>query len=165
MARDEAARTAFVIVGDAADDFFPEHAAACVALARELGIDDKVRFAGFQEDARPYISDFDVALDVGSTVESTSSSILESMAMGKPVISFDAGSARELVESGVTGTLVSGSPRDLDELAAQMLRYHRHPELRHRQGAAARSHAVRSFDARLRARLIQAEILDVVGEP
>jgi glycosyltransferase involved in cell wall biosynthesis len=164
MASDEAARAAFVVVGDAADDFFPEHVAACLALARELGIDDKVRFAGFQEDARPYIADFDVALDVGSPVEGTSSSILESMAMGKPVISFDADAARELVEPGLTGTLVSGSPRDLDELAAQMLRYHRHPELRLRQGAAARSHAVRSFDARLRARLIQAEILDVVGE-
>jgi glycosyltransferase involved in cell wall biosynthesis len=162
MTRDEAARAAFVVVGDAADDFFPEHASACVALSRALGIDDKVRFAGFQEDVRPYVADFDVAIDMAC--DDDASSILEAMAMGKPVISFDAGSRGELVEPGLTGTLVPNSPRDLDELAAQMLRYQRHPELRHRQGAAARAHAVRSFDARLRARLIQGEILDVVGE-
>jgi len=162
MTRDEAARAAFVVVGDAADDFFPEHASACVALARALGIDDKVRFAGFREDARPYLADFDVAIDMGCDADA--SPILESMAMGKPVILFDGESARELVEPGLTGTLVSDAPRDLDQLAAQILRYHRHPELRHRQGAAARLHVARSFDARLRARRIQGEILDVVGE-
>ena len=162
MTRDEALRAAFVIVGDAADDFFPELAAECMSLARTLDIDDKVRFAGFQEDVRPYLADFDVAIDTSAGNEVPSSSMIESMAMGKPVIAFDAGVARELVEPGLTGTLVS--PGDIDQLAAQMLRYQRHPELCHRQGAAARAHAVRSFDARLRARIVQGEILDAVGE-
>src|SRR5207302_2142304 len=98
MTRDEAARAAFAIVGDAADDFFPELAADCMARARTLGIDDKVRFAGFQEDVRPYVADFDVAID--ASAGAPPSSLVESMAMGKPIISFDDGAAREFVEPG-----------------------------------------------------------------
>src|SRR5262249_48809202 len=152
----------FVVVGEVADAFFRQHEAAFVALSRALGIDDRVHFAGFQEDARPYLADFDVEIDMGCDADACS--ILEAMAMGKPVISFEGGAARELVEPGLTGTLLSDEPRELEQLAVQVLRYHRHPELRHRQGGAARSHVARSFDARLRARLIQGEILDTAGE-
>jgi glycosyltransferase involved in cell wall biosynthesis len=84
------------------------------------------------------------------------------MAMGKPVIGFDVGAIGEVVDDGVTGTLVPSSPPDVGELAAQMLRYQRHPELRARHGAAGRARAARAFDARGHARAIQNEILAAV---
>jgi glycosyltransferase involved in cell wall biosynthesis len=164
MTADEAARARFVVIGDTPEDFFPDHLAECRELARSSGIADKVHFLGFQADVRPYVADFDVAVVPSIYPDPLPRSVIESMAMGKPVIGFDVGGVSEMIDDGVTGTLVPSSPPDVGELAAQMLRYQRHPELRTRQGAAARAHVERSFDARGHARAIQDEIVGVVEE-
>ena len=164
MTAEEARRARFVIVGDTPQDFFPDHLAECRALANTLGLDDHVHFLGFQEDVRPYVGEFDVAVVPSIYADPLPRSVIESMAMGKPVIAFDVGGVSEMIEHGVTGTLVRSSPPDVDELAAQIVRYHRHPEQRARQGRAARSAVARSFDARVHARAIQAEILGITGD-
>jgi glycosyltransferase involved in cell wall biosynthesis len=163
MTADEASRARFVVVGDTPEDFFPDHAAQCRELARAMDIGDKVLFLGFREDVRPYLVDFDVAVVPSVYADPLPRSVIESMAMGKPVIGFDVGGVGEMIQDGVNGTLVRSSPPDVNGLASQFVRYLRQPELRARQGSSARHRIARDFDARVHARAIQDEILRAAG--
>jgi glycosyltransferase involved in cell wall biosynthesis len=70
--------------------------------------------------------------------------LLESMAMGVPVVATDVSGIPELVESGQTGLLVP--PGQPDRLAEAMLRMLTDPELRARVIPAAAERVARDFD-------------------
>jgi glycosyltransferase involved in cell wall biosynthesis len=158
LARGERARCHFVIVGDTPQDFRPDHVEECRALARRLGIGAHVTFTGFRADVRPYLAGFDVAVVPSVYADPLPRAVIESMAAGKPVIAFDVGGVREML-TPAEGTLLAGSPPDVPGLARAFVRYARDPELRARQGQAARERAVRAFDARAHAARIEREIL------
>jgi glycosyltransferase involved in cell wall biosynthesis len=90
--------------------------------------------------------------------------VLESMAMGKPVIAFDVGGIAEMLGPG-EGTLLPGKPADVTAMAMAFVRYFRDPALRARQGRAAAQRAVRDFSARTHAARIEAEILAAARRP
>lgn len=96
-------------------------------LAGELGIDSEVFFLGNQTEVSSYIDAFDVACLSSSEMEGCSNSILEAMALGKPVIATDTGGNRELVQDGMNGIIVpTKSPAQLAEAILTCLRQ---PEL------------------------------------
>jgi glycosyltransferase involved in cell wall biosynthesis len=170
LGAEDARRVAFVVVGDTPEDFRVDHVRECRALAAELGIADRVHLLGFRADVRPLIADFDVAVVPSVYADPLPRSVIESMALGKPVVAFDVGGVGEMLGSDA-GTLVGFERRDaqaaegasdasIERLAAALVRYVRDPALRRRQGSAARERAVRDFDARNHARLIEREILD-----
>ena len=100
-------QTRFAIVGDG------ELRVSLEQMARELNLDSSVKFFGRQSDVGSYISAFDVAC-LCSLSEGCSNSILEAMALGKPVVVTDAGGDKELVSPRETGLLVpTRSPRAL----------------------------------------------------
>ncbi|WPO99572.1 glycosyltransferase [Pseudomonas sp. HR96] len=68
-----------------------------IELARELGIEDKVRLLGQVADARRYFAAFDV-FALSSDHEPFGMVLLEAMAAGVPVIATAAGGAREVVD-------------------------------------------------------------------
>jgi len=72
--------------------------------------------------------------------------LLESMAMGVPVVATDISAIPELVENGVSGLLVP--PHQPDRLAEAMERMLTDRELRHRIIPAARQTVVKGFDNR-----------------
>ena len=72
----------------------------------ELGIEDRVHLLGHRNDVWQFVPHFDL-LWCTSAYEGQSNSILEAMACGVPVIASDIPGNRELVESGVTGTLIT----------------------------------------------------------
>jgi len=72
--------------------------------------------------------------------------LLESMAMGVPVVATDISAIPELVENGVTGLLVP--PRQPDRLAEAMERMLTDRELRNRIIPAARQTVEKNFDNR-----------------
>jgi glycosyltransferase involved in cell wall biosynthesis len=169
----ERGNVAFVVVGDTPEDFRPDHVAECRALAAELGMGGVFHMLGFREDVRPLVADFDVAVVPSVYADPLPRAVLESMALGKPVVAFDVGGVGEMLESG-TGELVpfeaapgeagdrareGASDAAVQRLAAAMLRYARDRALCARQGIAARAKAMRDFDARAHAGRIQAEIL------
>ncbi len=84
------------IVGPEDED--REYAAECRSLARNLGLQDKVKFLGFQkvEDIFQKIG----LLVLTSISESLPLVILEGFASGVPAIATDVGSCRELIEGG-----------------------------------------------------------------
>jgi glycosyltransferase involved in cell wall biosynthesis len=78
-----------------------------------------VVFAGDQRDVRPFLA----AMDVGvlcSDFETFSLAVLETLAMGVPLVGSDVGSIRQVVEPGRNGFIFE--PRRVDQLVDQLSR-------------------------------------------
>ena len=167
MTERERANVAFAVVGDTPEDFRPDHVKECRALATELGMGGQFHMLGFRDDVRPLVADFDVAVVPSVYPDPLPRAVIESMALCKPVIAFDVGGVVEMVDDGVTGSVVHFAPDDpaagVDRLAGAMLRYARDAQLRARQGRAARDRVEREFDARAHAARIQNEIVVASG--
>lgn len=163
MSAEERARVHFVVLGDTPEDIRPDHLAECRALAEELRIADKFAFLGFKTDVKPYVADFDVAIVPSVYPDPLPRAVIESMALGKPVIAFDVGGVAEMLADGSTGTLVRGVPPDVGGLAEQFTRYLRDPALREQHGKAGRARVERDFDGAIQARRIQNEIVLASG--
>jgi N,N'-diacetylbacillosaminyl-diphospho-undecaprenol alpha-1,3-N-acetylgalactosaminyltransferase len=101
-----------------------------------------VRFLGMRQDIREILAATDVYA-LPSYREGTPRTVLEAMAMGKPVITTDAPGCRQTVEDGVTGLLVPVG--DHAAVAAALERLVGDEQLRRRMGAAGRARAVRVF--------------------
>jgi len=86
-------------------------------MARELGIEDNVVFAGCQQDVASWLRRAKVFV-LTSDSEGLSLSMMEAMMSGLPAVVSDVGDLGDLVESGVNGYLV---PRRSPELFAERL--------------------------------------------
>jgi glycosyltransferase involved in cell wall biosynthesis len=113
--------TEFLLVGDG-----PLRSKLQV-MAGDLGIAERVHFAGERHDIPAMLSSMDVSVLISSS-ESLSNVILESMAAGVPVVATDVGGNSELVTDGETGVLVP--PGDEDRLVEVLLRLARDASLR-----------------------------------
>lgn len=85
------------------------------ALAQQLGISDKVIFAGARRDVPELLAIMDVFV-LSSRWEGLPLSLLEAMAMAKPIACFAVAGIEELLEDGRSGLLTP--PGDADALAA-----------------------------------------------
>jgi glycosyltransferase involved in cell wall biosynthesis len=115
---------------------------ALEARARELGLNDGVRFLGAVPQAARLLPHFDVFI-LSSVLEGMSNSLLEAMAAGRPVVATRVGGNPEVVVEGETGFLVP--PKDPRALADAVLRLLRDRELAHRFGEAARRRVESQF--------------------
>lgn len=129
----------FVIIGDG-----PERS-RLEALARELGVGERVRFAGGQpHHALPeWLAAADLFVQPTIGEEAFGISVVEAMACGLPVLVSDRGGLPEVVEDGQVGRILA--PGDVavwtDAIAAALA----DASLRRRWGAAARERAVGRF--------------------
>jgi glycosyltransferase involved in cell wall biosynthesis len=89
-----------VLVGDGGER------GALEALARELDLRARVRFAGWQPDVRPYFEALD-AFALSSYREGLPNVLLEAMALEVPVVSTRVNGVPRLIEDGANGFLVS----------------------------------------------------------
>lgn len=87
------------------------------AQARRLGIESRVCFAGFQSRPALWMKVMNCVVHP-STAEGTSSTILEAMLLGIPVIGTAAGGTEDLIDDGETGLLVK--PESAAALAEAM---------------------------------------------
>lgn len=149
-------RCHFVVLGDTPEDMPVNHLDECRELVRELGLERTVHFLGYRPDVRPYVEDFDVAVVPSVYPDPLPRSVMECMALEKPVVAFDVGGIGEMVEDGVTGALVP--PGNIDALAAACATYARDELRRMRHGHAARERILRDYDAQAHAREVE-EIL------
>jgi glycosyltransferase involved in cell wall biosynthesis len=115
-----------------------------VRLAASLEIADRVSFIGELEDVRPVLAAMDVFVLPSTAVESFSNAALEAMSMCRPVILSDIGGAREMIDDGVEGYVVS--PTELPaRLPALIAALYAEPRKRLQMGQAARARAVSCF--------------------
>jgi glycosyltransferase involved in cell wall biosynthesis len=108
------ARCVFIIVGDG-----PERG-AIERLVAELGLGDSVKLAGFTDDVPGRLAAFDMFLQP-STEEGLSLTILEAAAAGVPIVASAVGGTGEIIENGISGTLIAAG--DVDALAAALSRF------------------------------------------
>lgn len=89
------------------------------AQAATLGVSDHVVFTGRREDVPAVTAALDVAV-LPSYREAQGLSVLEAMALSRPVVASNVGGIPEMIEDGVSGLLVA--PGDAPALAASINR-------------------------------------------
>ncbi len=123
----------------------PEMRSEFEKRAREGGIANRVHFGGFQKDVRPFLNEFDLFVHP-SYGEPFGLSIVEAMAMRKPVIACNTGGVPEIITHGKDGWLVE--ERSEEAVATAMTTLLNDGELRRQLGARARETVRNRFSPR-----------------
>jgi L-malate glycosyltransferase len=132
----EVPNTVLLMVGEG-----PERSSA-QALARRLGLGDRVRFLGRQDRIPELVGLADVFL-LPSELESFGVSALEAMAAGVPVVGSDAGGLPEVVKHTETGFLLPVG--DIEGMAARTIEILKDAEHCRALGQAGRRRAAALF--------------------
>lgn len=148
LVRGQAPEARFVLVGGEPPGAEGRRA-TLEALARRLGVLDAVQFTGYRPDAADIINAADVLAHAASA-EPLGRVILESMALGTPVVAPRAAGPAELIEHEDSGLLVA--PDDAGALAAGILRMLGEPALAARCAAGALRRVQERFSAQAMAR-------------
>lgn len=112
------------------------------ARAQSSDVTGRVRLLGERDDVPGLLRGFDVFV-LPSLAEGISNTILEAMASGLPIVATRAGGSPELVQDGVTGTLVPVADRPA--LTAALATYVSDGHRRALHGKAGRQRAVEEF--------------------
>lgn len=128
--------TRFLIVGDnSLVELNRSHYAEVAARLNELGIADRFIFTGHRDDVPRLIAAMDLCV-LCTHREGFPLSILEAMAMGKPVVATNVGGIPEIVRPGATGYLHQhGNSKELAEAVLTLID---NPEEARRMGETAR---------------------------
>jgi glycosyltransferase involved in cell wall biosynthesis len=111
----------FMVVGGAILGWEGSYADDLRCLAADLGIADRVHFAGHQSDVHPWYDALDVVVHA-SFGEPFGLVLVEAMALGKPLVATNLGGPLEIVEDGTSGLLVPpGDPERLAEAVGRIL--------------------------------------------
>ncbi len=108
----------------------------------KLGLDGKIRFLGRRDDIPELLSQLDLFV-LPSIAEACPISVLEAMAMKRPIVASDVGGVPEQISDGESGWLVP--PKDPDKLSKSIRHAIEHPTERKRRGEAARKTAADRF--------------------
>ena len=128
----------FLLAGEGPEEQLLRHQAA------ELGLGDRVRFAGYVADTRQVYLASDILL-MPSLFEGLPMTLLEAMAMGLPVVASELDGIAEVVEDGLDGFLVpSGQARMFSDRVCQLLDS---PDLAKRFGTSSSEKVQRQFSA------------------
>lgn len=111
--------------------------------AKELGLEDRILFAGEVTDVRPFLAAADLFALSSVAVETFSNAALEASAAGLPVVLTDIGGARELVDEGASGLVVP--PRNPAALATALEDLLRDQARCARMGELGRARTVAAF--------------------
>lgn len=114
------------------------------ALAASLGAADRVHFAGYRPNRPNPHALFDVSV-LASLHEGFPNTIIEAMAVGRPVVATNVGGVPDVVQDGVTGTLVP--PAAPERLADALAELAADPGRRRSLGDAGRSHVSARYRA------------------
>ncbi|NJL73310.1 MAG: glycosyltransferase family 4 protein [Candidatus Competibacteraceae bacterium] len=135
----------FVLVGP----FDPNPTAVKPAEVEAWVREGVIDYKGAVDDVRPHIAACHVFV-LPSYREGTPRTVLEAMAMGRPIITTDVPGCRETVEPSTNGIRVP--LKDNDELAAALSRLANNAALRHQLSLGARRLVEQRFEARVIAR-------------
>lgn len=119
---------------------------ALISQSRNLGVEDRVSFHGFQSDVYPYLRYAD-ALIITSRHEGIPFVLLEALSMGTPVIATSVGGIPEVVRDGKEGILIDAG--DVDGLATALMNILTNKELQIQLSSAGKIRINEAFSAEL----------------
>ena len=112
------------------------------ASRREASGAEAIKFLGKKKNIEEIVATFDIGV-LCTFVEGLSNSVMEYMALKKPVVATDGGGTRELVVDGETGLLVP--PANPDAVAAKIEYLLDNPTIAKRLGEAGEARLRREF--------------------
>jgi glycosyltransferase involved in cell wall biosynthesis len=121
-------------------------------IARDMKILHRVVFTGRRDDIPAVTAAFDVAV-LPSYREAQGLTILEAMALSRPVVASNVGGIPEMIQDGVTGLLVP--PHDPPALAAAIVRLLRDHQLADTLGRAGHDLVHDRFCVQLMAKAVE----------
>jgi len=153
--------TRFLIVGDnSLVDLNRSHYEKVLQKLNELGIADKFIFTGHRDDVIRLTAAMDISV-LSTTREGFPLSILEAMAMQKPVVATAVGGIPEIVEPGVTGYLHQrGNSKELAEAIMSLIE---NPEEASRIGRTAYEHVRQQYSRQVFSDEISKAYSDLMG--
>lgn len=128
-------------------DFRPEedsYAKRCAEMVQETGTTELYVFHGFAEDMSRWYAALDVVI-VPTRQEGLARCMIEAMACGVPVVSFDVCSAREMLDEYECGSVLKQGY--YAELVTSLVELSRDSELRSAQGTRGAETAAKLFSA------------------
>ena len=136
----------FLIVGEAIgenDNYYRE----VKALVENEALTPNVIFTGWRNDVNRVIADFDILVQGTTTFpEGFGLTIVEAMALGKPVIATNIPGPSGIVVDGITGYLIP--PENIDIMAERIIYLLDHPDIAQSMGDSGRERAEKFFDAK-----------------
>ncbi len=130
-----------IIAGDSADEQH-RYRQELNELVSKLAIEDSTLFVGWRNDVADLLFASDV-LAFPSENDTAGRSILEAMAMCKPVVALRAGGVPELIVDGETGLLIE--PGDVDGFGRTIAKLLGDAVMRQKIGSTARSYVLEHF--------------------
>lgn len=130
------------------------------ALARRLGLEDRVRFLGERTDVFEVLTGFDV-FAFPSLFEGLGVVLLEAMAVGVPVVATRIPGVVDVIEHGQSGLLVP--PSDARALAGAIVDLARNPALRRSLVDTGRDRVARHFSLAASARMYAALYQEILA--
>ena len=127
-------------------DFAPEtndYAKLCREAVKDLDLEESVSFAGYSAEVADWYRALDLVV-VASRNEGLARCMIESLASGTPVVSFDVCSAREILEAHDCGVVVENG--DYEELTTKIAALAKQDDARARFGKNGTDLAGRLFD-------------------
>lgn len=115
------------------------------AMVTKLGLSGRVTFTGHRPDVARLVNAFDLFVHASTEPEPGGMTVMEAMALGKPVIATRAGGPTETVVDGVTGLLVP--PADAIAMGEALVRLCSDPDLGLSFRQAAMDRAREQFSA------------------
>jgi glycosyltransferase involved in cell wall biosynthesis len=140
-------RTRFLIIGDG------ELRGALEAHASARGLADRLVFTGLREDVARLLSATDVYIKPGVVEGFIGITVLEALALGKPVIAFETEDVKLALVDNETGLIVANG--NVEQLADRTLFVLRNPEVGQRLGQAGQQVVLERFDFGVLARRLE----------
>jgi glycosyltransferase involved in cell wall biosynthesis len=131
----------FIIIGD---DLFKENAGYIEQLKNNIrlrGLEKHISFVGYQKNIKDYMGCLDIVMHCAIN-EPFGRVIIESMALEKPVVSYDSGGPREIIADQVTGFLATET---IEAMVAKLLLLLKDAALRAAFGKAGRQRVEQEF--------------------
>ena len=148
-------RARFVLAGEG------ESRPSMTALAEQLGVAERVTFTGEISDALDLIRKSDLFVLPSVSSEGLPITLVEAMALGRPVVTTRAAGIPEIAEDGVTARVVA--PRDATALSSAIVSVLKDRHFAGRMAAQARAVARERFSANRMARRTEELYLELHG--
>lgn len=135
-----------------------------IKFSESFAFEKEVTFLGYTENVSELLSITNIYVSASSR-EGLPVSVMEAMAMEKPVVAYNIRGVRDLVEDGVNGFLVPFG--DVNGLAEKILYLIKHPEVAEEMGKKGREKVEREFSLNVilpQMEKLYREILEADGE-